>query len=66
MCLDTTVYSVLPLLIEELEEVILDPLLVRLTHEVIEDILKILFTSVRSSVVRVTRIPWKPVDATTN
>lgn len=65
MSLDTTESVILPLFIEELEEVILDSLLVRLAHEVVEKDLEVRFTGVRSSVVRVTRVlgslwmqPW--------
>lgn len=56
MSLDTTERVVLPLLIEELEEEILDSLLVRLTYEIVEEGLEVLFAGVRSSVVCITRV----------
>ena len=56
MSLDTTERVILPLFIKELEEVILDSLLVRLTHEVVDEDLEVLFTGVRTSVVRIARV----------
>lgn len=56
MSFNTTEQVILPLLIEELKEVILDTHLVRLTHEVVNKVLEVRFTGVRSSVVRITRV----------
>jgi len=54
--LDATKRLVLPLLIEEFEEEIGSPLLVRLTHETVDEGLKVCLAGVRSSVVRITRV----------
>jgi len=54
--LDATKRIVLPLLIEEFEEEIVDSHLVRLTHETVDECLKVCLAGVRSSVVRITRV----------
>ena len=54
--LNATKRIVLPLLIEEFEEEIVDSLLVRLTHEIVDEDLKVCLAGVRSSVVRITRV----------
>lgn len=56
MSLYTAEQVVLPLFIKELEEEILDSLLIRLTDEAVEESLKVLFTGVRGSVVRISRV----------